>query len=473
MGNLGSKRKGPAIPEEFTKPNGLYPKCEWEDKAVRKLILARKLAPRYPPDGDGRSDLEECPICFLFYPGGLNRSNCCKKPICTECYLQIKKPTSSHASCPFCNKSKYSVVYVGPKTDEERVREQLEEQRVAELQLKMRQEEIAEDTRRMEERSRSGSLEPTPEELRQVHAREHQQAILHQQGQTYLAQQQQIAPPGHSPVLSSNSSSPMPPSGRRESHDRGERVHRRHRRHRSHHSSHSRQSHHSQHSQHSQEQRQMRLQQILGMQPGMIIPPNMQASSWGGLLTRLAMDPTMRHNLVEIEQLMLMEAMRLSLQQPATADDDAAPASPLAVVGVPIAGIPPNSADVVDAVAAAPVPELAVTEAVPVVDDLATNTDVAVDVDASGSAAEVADPMVPILEVVTVPEPVSSPADIIASPTSADSMMEAPTSPLAVHTATIASTTPLSAHGPTLNSSDIDAPVSAVEEPMEAIPFQL
>ena len=35
------------------------------------------------------SQAEECPICFLFYPA-LNRSACCNKGICTECYLQVR-----------------------------------------------------------------------------------------------------------------------------------------------------------------------------------------------------------------------------------------------------------------------------------------------------------------------------------------------------------------------------------------------
>ncbi|CCE93686.1 Sip5p TDEL_0G03190 [Torulaspora delbrueckii] len=33
----------------------------------------------------------ECPICFLYYPEPLNYSNCCLQPICTECFVQIKR----------------------------------------------------------------------------------------------------------------------------------------------------------------------------------------------------------------------------------------------------------------------------------------------------------------------------------------------------------------------------------------------
>lgn len=33
----------------------------------------------------------ECPICFLYYPEPLNYSRCCLQPICTECFVQIKR----------------------------------------------------------------------------------------------------------------------------------------------------------------------------------------------------------------------------------------------------------------------------------------------------------------------------------------------------------------------------------------------
>lgn len=39
--------------------------------------------------------LEECPICFLAYPA-LNRSRCCDKEICTECYLRVSLPLQDY-----------------------------------------------------------------------------------------------------------------------------------------------------------------------------------------------------------------------------------------------------------------------------------------------------------------------------------------------------------------------------------------
>lgn len=37
-------------------------------------------------------DATECPICFLYYPPYLNRTRCCDQPICSECFVQIKRP---------------------------------------------------------------------------------------------------------------------------------------------------------------------------------------------------------------------------------------------------------------------------------------------------------------------------------------------------------------------------------------------
>ncbi|KAF2097888.1 hypothetical protein NA57DRAFT_66421 [Rhizodiscina lignyota] len=37
-------------------------------------------------------DASECPICFLYYPPYLNKTRCCDQPICSECFVQIKRP---------------------------------------------------------------------------------------------------------------------------------------------------------------------------------------------------------------------------------------------------------------------------------------------------------------------------------------------------------------------------------------------
>lgn len=40
----------------------------------------------------------------------VNRTACCKKPICSECYLQVKAPRGT-SPCPFCNHVKLQPVY--------------------------------------------------------------------------------------------------------------------------------------------------------------------------------------------------------------------------------------------------------------------------------------------------------------------------------------------------------------------------
>ncbi|KAH6919045.1 zf-C3HC4 type zinc finger protein [Coprinopsis sp. MPI-PUGE-AT-0042] len=63
----------------------------------------------------------ECPICFLFYPRNINHSRCCDQAICTECFVQIKRaePTTTHlvsepAACPYCVQENFGIVYKPP-----------------------------------------------------------------------------------------------------------------------------------------------------------------------------------------------------------------------------------------------------------------------------------------------------------------------------------------------------------------------
>ncbi|MBA0843975.1 hypothetical protein Goarm_001111, partial [Gossypium armourianum] len=51
--------------------------------------------------------------------------------------------------CPFCKTSNYAVEYRGVKTKEEKGIEQIEEQRVIEAQIRMRQQELQDDEERM------------------------------------------------------------------------------------------------------------------------------------------------------------------------------------------------------------------------------------------------------------------------------------------------------------------------------------
>lgn len=89
-------------------------------------------------------DATECPICFLYYPPYLNRTRCCDQPICSECFVQIKRPDphppehgepapnapappegeraesaeaqliSEPSACPFCVQPEFGVTYVSP-----------------------------------------------------------------------------------------------------------------------------------------------------------------------------------------------------------------------------------------------------------------------------------------------------------------------------------------------------------------------
>ena len=63
---------------------------------LRKMVLERRLAPFFRGEDEPGDDREECPICMLYYQGGLNRAGCCQQGICSECFLQI---------CPRANKA--------------------------------------------------------------------------------------------------------------------------------------------------------------------------------------------------------------------------------------------------------------------------------------------------------------------------------------------------------------------------------
>jgi hypothetical protein len=87
-------------------------------------------------------DATECPICFLSYPPFLNHTRCCSQPICSECFVQIKRPdphlpehhpgddqpspsampeeerdeelVSEPSMCPYCQQSELGVTYEPP-----------------------------------------------------------------------------------------------------------------------------------------------------------------------------------------------------------------------------------------------------------------------------------------------------------------------------------------------------------------------
>ena len=86
-------------------------------------------------------DVSECPICFLYYPPFLNKTRCCDQAMCSECFVQIKRPDphvpehtdpsgtlplaqdaeglegeliSEPATCPFCKLPEFGITYDPP-----------------------------------------------------------------------------------------------------------------------------------------------------------------------------------------------------------------------------------------------------------------------------------------------------------------------------------------------------------------------
>ena len=115
--------------------HSLYPSCQWEDKAVRRLIGDGRLAARLEGH-DTRASMNdlECPICFLQY-SQINVTQCCKAYMCTECFLQVRPQKEKLCSCPFCNNPKL-FVSVARKLDPEQLQErQADEQRAIAMQI--------------------------------------------------------------------------------------------------------------------------------------------------------------------------------------------------------------------------------------------------------------------------------------------------------------------------------------------------
>ncbi|TQS37195.1 hypothetical protein Golomagni_02341 [Golovinomyces magnicellulatus] len=85
-------------------------------------------------------DAIDCPICFLSYPPYLNKTRCCDQPMCSECFVQIKRPyphppeqhyqssspepqdptaeaellVCEPACCPYCQQPEFGVIYEPP-----------------------------------------------------------------------------------------------------------------------------------------------------------------------------------------------------------------------------------------------------------------------------------------------------------------------------------------------------------------------
>ncbi|KAK9719625.1 SNF1-interacting protein [Basidiobolus ranarum] len=157
MGNIQTKKEKPRIDGGGFTPIGIYSaEQDFDGRAVRKFILDRRIAPFYKGlaeiddslkdqstisfskktvsnakstryktksklDGykltpaDLYQNAIECPICFLYYPKNINYTRCCHQPICTECFVQMKRQNATtSATCPYCVESNFGVVYEAP-----------------------------------------------------------------------------------------------------------------------------------------------------------------------------------------------------------------------------------------------------------------------------------------------------------------------------------------------------------------------
>lgn len=152
--NSSSERARNSVEARHCVPLGLYPKCPWDLRSLKRLIMEKKLAPIFKGVDDPPENvvMDECPICMLYYPGGLNVARCCKKDICTECFLQIRLPGNApRPACPFCQREGFDISFSGPKSAAVRAKEEEEERKVRELEAKVRAEEKERDAKREKE----------------------------------------------------------------------------------------------------------------------------------------------------------------------------------------------------------------------------------------------------------------------------------------------------------------------------------
>ncbi|KAI8912269.1 hypothetical protein DFJ77DRAFT_511813 [Powellomyces hirtus] len=97
-------------------------------KGKRSQSMPNRLTQQHSSSALRQEDLYkfaiECPICFLYYPANINYSRCCDQPICTECFVQIKRPESTlePAACPFCVETNFGILYHAPGSPEHKMK---------------------------------------------------------------------------------------------------------------------------------------------------------------------------------------------------------------------------------------------------------------------------------------------------------------------------------------------------------------
>ncbi|KAJ6235217.1 protein sip5 [Anaeramoeba flamelloides] len=148
----------------------IYSEVNWEREYVKNLIKKKRLGPIFDPEYEKtKIATQECLICYNFFPI-LNMSMCCKKPICTECYLQIRphKCSKEQDLCPFCRQKFFKVFYTETQilwtsgNDEENDEEMAElEMKAMEKDRKMFEEQtkkIREEMLKIREKEEKGGL---------------------------------------------------------------------------------------------------------------------------------------------------------------------------------------------------------------------------------------------------------------------------------------------------------------------------
>lgn len=140
-------------PSSLTSPTSNNPLFRGRAKTLASTLSGKSQSPdlvpqevRLPndPNVNGQpleaylyKDAAECPICFMYYPPYLNKTRCCDQSICSECFVQIKRPdphppeheqpgqprppeeeaemlVSEVAACPFCVTPEFGVTYEPP-----------------------------------------------------------------------------------------------------------------------------------------------------------------------------------------------------------------------------------------------------------------------------------------------------------------------------------------------------------------------
>ncbi|KAI9308491.1 hypothetical protein BJ944DRAFT_260149 [Cunninghamella echinulata] len=94
--------------------------CQYSKFALTAKRMSLFLAKHTPENIQNYvlyKDSVECPICFLFYPPFINRTRCCDKFICTECFLQLKRSVDAPSltiPCPFCLQPNLGIIRIPP-----------------------------------------------------------------------------------------------------------------------------------------------------------------------------------------------------------------------------------------------------------------------------------------------------------------------------------------------------------------------